>query len=87
MAYDNNMSGIIKRNPNPSSEKSPPYRGFCEIDGVEYWISAWVNTKEDTGESYFKLRFTEKEQQQAPQRQPQRRQQVGGPPFDDDIPF
>lgn len=42
MAYDNNNSGLMYRNPNKQEEKHPDFTGTVTIDGTEYWLSAWT---------------------------------------------
>ena len=60
--YDNNMSGVLFKNKELKSERSPLYSGSCEIDGTEYWISSWVK-KSKKGAPFMSLSFTAKEQQ------------------------
>tara|TARA_R110000782_G_scaffold194311_1_gene283931 strand:+ start:177 stop:440 length:264 start_codon:yes stop_codon:yes gene_type:complete len=38
--YDNNMRGVLFQN-KKEKETQPDYKGSCEIDGNEYWISGW----------------------------------------------
>lgn len=76
-------SGILSRNTKKTSDKHPEYSGSAEIDGVEYWLSAWVN-ESDKGK-YFKISFTPKQPQgdsgrAAPTRQAPQQE-------DPDIPF
>lgn len=53
-------SGTLGKNDKPQNENSPPYKGKAEIDGVEYWISAWV--KEGPSGKFFSLSFKPKEE-------------------------
>jgi len=39
--YDNNMRGILFKNDKKQKDSHPDYKGSCEIDGIEYWISGW----------------------------------------------
>jgi hypothetical protein len=45
--------------------KAPGYRGRCTLAGVEYQISAWVQTAgenaQNPGEKYLQLKFEEKQ--------------------------
>ena len=83
-------SGSIFRNDKRDKETSPHMRGDALIDGVEYWVAAWTNTKAD-GERYQGLKFSRKdEQRQArPVQQPiaQPNQSPLDGPFNDEIPF
>lgn len=69
MAYDNDMSGILTKNDRKTTDKHPTHRGSCEINGVQYWISAWVKEGRDgtklAGQKYFSLSFQAKDEQPA----------------------
>lgn len=55
MAYDNTNRGTLGKNKNPKSDKSPPYAGKLNVDGVEYWLSGWVQTNKKDGSQFFSL--------------------------------
>ena len=40
MSYDN--SGILFKNDRKTESKHPDYNGSITVDGVEYWLSAWI---------------------------------------------
>lgn len=92
--YDNNLRGALFKNDKKQSDKHPDYKGNAEVDGVEYWVSAWIKTS-GKGAKFMSLSFTAKEQQQSPpatqsgQRQaPPKQQQGNHQPVDsDNIPF
>ena len=91
--YDNTNTGMLSRNDRQEpGSKQPDFKGFADIEGTEYWISAWVKeagpNSKNPGRKFFSLRFEPKNppaQAAAPA--------TGGqaptpPPFDDDdIPF
>jgi hypothetical protein len=87
MAYDNNNSGILSKNERKESEKHPEYTGTCEVDGVEYWISAWVKEGKEggkmAGKKFFSLSFNPKEQKSGGGKSSSK----ASKPADDDIPF
>lgn len=84
MAYDNTNSGILARNDNRKSDKHPEYTGSLNVDGVDYWVSAWVNEgrpgSKMEGKKYFSLKINPKEKKAEPM-------QYDKPFEGDDIPF
>lgn len=85
--YDNSMRGVLFKNDRKERDQHPDYKGQCEVEGVEYWISAWI--KEGQKGKFMSLSFTPKEEKRnPPAREPKqqtRAQQRDYP--DDDIPF
>jgi hypothetical protein len=65
MSYDNNLSGALFKNTKKEKDTDPLYKGSCEIEGRQFWISSWLNTSKD-GEKYMALKFKPKESQPAP---------------------
>ena len=61
MSYDNTNKGTLGRNKNPKSEKSPEYSGQLNVDGKLYWVSGWVKENKSTGEKFFSLAVTPKD--------------------------
>jgi hypothetical protein len=60
MAYEKrNNSGTLNRNDRKLKPNHPDHRGQCIIDGVEYWIGAWI--KEGANGKFFSLSFQRKE--------------------------
>lgn len=91
MSYDNTNRGTLGKNLRREKDTHPEYTGQIDINGVGYWLSAWV--KEGQGGKFFSLSVKPKEQQQAPtrtqQRASQQPQRSGGhrDDPDGDIPF
>ena len=86
--YDNTNTGMLSRNDRKETEKHPDFKGFCDIEGREMWISGWIREagpqSKTPGRKFFSLRFEPKNppaQAAAPA--------TGGPQSfdDDDIPF
>jgi uncharacterized protein (DUF736 family) len=79
--YDNTNSGALFANADRKTDKHPNARGTLNVEGVEYWISAWTKTSKK-GDKYQSLSIQRKDAQQSP---------AAGPkdetPFNDDIPF
>ena len=81
--YDNNLRGALFKNNKRTEERQPEYTGNCEIDGKEYWVSAWVRESKN-GNKFFSMSYTPKEQQNVVQSAPQPAPVVN---VDDAIPF
>jgi hypothetical protein len=80
--YDNTNSGtLFKNDMEGKSENFPPYSGTLNVDGQEFWVSAWV--KEGQKGKFFSLAVKPKEAR------PESRQPAAQQPTfaDDDIPF
>lgn len=84
--YNNNMRGVLFRNNRKEKDSQPDHTGSCEIDGIQYWVSAWIDVSKK-GNKFFSMSYKRKD---APsQRDPDQRDGVneennnGG----DDIPF
>lgn len=80
--FDNNMRGVLFKNDRKESDNHPDYKGSAEVDGVEYWIAAWIKTGKKG--KFMSLSFTEKEEAAPPPRQTRQPSRGGA---DDDIPF
>ena len=86
MAYDNTNSGALFKNADKQSDNHPDYRGQINVDGKEFWLSAWLKTSKK-GEKYMSLSVKPKmanEHKGAPANPPARRADHD---FDDPIPF
>lgn len=54
-------SGSLFKNDKKESENHPDYKGNALIDGIEYWVSSWINTSKD-GKKYMSLKFNAKDE-------------------------
>jgi uncharacterized protein (DUF736 family) len=82
--YDNNLSGaLFKNDEKRDGKQDPDYRGQCEIEGTEYWVSAWINESKK-GAMYLSLKFNAK---QAKRGAPQQPKAASTESFNDFIPF
>ena len=86
--YDNTNKGALFTAKEKKSDKSPDSTGQINVEGREYWISAW-RKKDRNGQGYLSLAVQPKDKGQ---------QSRGGtkaapapkseaPELDDDIPF
>lgn len=64
--YDNTNSGAIFTNKKKAKDSDPLYRGSVDVEGVEYWVSSWVNISK-AGEKYMSLKLTKKDEQKTQQ--------------------
>jgi hypothetical protein len=42
MAYDNTNSGALFKNQKKEKDTHPDYTGKLNVDGTDYWLSAWI---------------------------------------------
>ena len=71
MANDYPNSGaLFKADPAKKAEnpKRPDYEGNAEVDGVAYWISAWI--KEGKSGKFMSLSFKPKDEPRKPRNGP-----------------
>lgn len=57
--YDNTNKGALFKNSKRTSDKAPEYNGTLNIEGTDYWISAWV--REGKAGKFFSLAIQPKE--------------------------
>jgi len=77
MAYtQKDNSGSIFKNDKREKDTHPNMTGSAQIDGVDYWVSAWTKQREN-GEKWLSLAFKLKEQ----------KGQAKPKPATDEIPF
>jgi hypothetical protein len=57
-----NNTGAMFHNDKKSTDKHPDRTGQALIDGVEYWISGWINNPMDGGQPYLNMSFKRKDQ-------------------------
>ena len=60
--YDNTNKGALFANKRREKQTQPNATGTVNIEGVEYWVSAWTKTSK-AGKKFQSLAFTRKEQQ------------------------
>lgn len=66
-AYDNTNSGLLTKNDKQGNDARPDMRGSINVDGVDYWLSAWIKegrpgTKLE-GQKYMSLSVKPKDSQ------------------------
>ena len=84
--YDNNLSGVLFKNDKGDNEKRPDYKGSAEIEGVQYWVSAWI--RDGAKGKFMSMKYERKEQQASPK--PAASTPVASSGYgavEDDVPF
>lgn len=84
MSYDNNNRGSLGKNKRKTEDTHPEYSGQINIEGVEYWLSAWVKTNGETGEKFFSISAKAKE---AKKEAPKPKREADFEEMAGDIPF
>lgn len=81
MSYDNTNSGVLfnNREAKGDNERAPDYKGSINVNGEEFWLSAWI--KEGQKGKFMSLSIKPKEQ--APAKQAPRRPSRDS----DEVPF
>jgi uncharacterized protein (DUF736 family) len=72
MEYDNSNRGSIFKNEKKEEEKHPDMTGSLNVDGTDYWISAWKKTSK-AGTSFLSLSVRPKQETTRQSSQPTRK--------------
>jgi hypothetical protein len=84
MSFDNELRGVLFRNKAKRPEnKDPDYRGRATVNGVEFWLDAWISEPQGGGEKFMSIKFQPKA---APAEKP-KAAAAAAADFDDEIPF
>jgi hypothetical protein len=87
MAYDNKNRGAIWKNDDKREDNHPDFKGSLNVDGVEFWVSAWKR-KEDAGPKSPALSFSIKPKEERTERaKPAVRVAEKNRDMNDEIPF
>jgi hypothetical protein len=83
--YDNTNKGTLSRNKDKdkpdANPKWPDHKGSINVDGAEYWLSAWI--KDGPHGKFFSLSLQPKEEIGSNSKPPSKKPSID----DSDIPF
>lgn len=79
--YDNTNRWTLNKNDRKETDKHPDYTGSLNVDGREFWLSAWL--KEGSRGKFFSGSIKPKEPLREAASAPKHDQSI----LDDDIPF
>ena len=82
MEYDNNNRGSLFKNDRKDDAKFPDYKGSINVDGTDYWLSAWIKVSKD-GNKFMSLSVKNKNADASLQPKKKVKQEE----FDDSLPF
>jgi hypothetical protein len=80
--YDKTNRGVLFRNEKKQQDSHADYNGNLNVDGVEYWLNAWIKTSK-TGGKFMSLSVKPKGQKETLRQSTTR----AITEMDDDIPF
>lgn len=88
--YDNTNSGALFKNDRKETASHPDYKGQINVNGVDYWLSAWIKPMKNDPERRFMSLSVKPKEAAAPA--PQQRSKPAPAPsagFDDfdSVPF
>ena len=82
---NNENKGVLFKNDKKEKETHPDYTGKINIEGVDHYLSCWVNKSEKTGKNYMSLSIGKVVQ--ANNEVPASAPAPAGDDLDDDVPF
>lgn len=53
--FDNTNRGILSKNKNKTADNHPEYSGSINVDGTDFWLSAWIKESSKDGSKFFSL--------------------------------
>lgn len=84
--YDNTNRGSIWKNEKKETEKHPDFTGSLNVEGKEFWISAWKR-RPDQSEKAPALSFQVRAKDESAANVKPAQAPSANADFDDDVPF
>ena len=83
MEYNNENRGALWKNDRRDDDKFPHYKGSLNVEGVDFWISAWLKEGKD-GTKFMSLSIKNKSAESSSDKKPVKTKEFFN---DSDIPF
>lgn len=84
MKPQRNMSGVLFKNDRKEKDSHPDYQGSIQVDGVDYYLSAWI--KSGNNGKFMSLAVKPKEEPKRPSTSQSGSRHTNAD-LDQDIPF
>lgn len=78
-------NGALFKNKRKTADKHPDYTGQARVDGVDYWLSAWIKRPKGGGEQFMSISIKPKDERTGAGNSVQAGDRENSP--DDEIPF
>jgi hypothetical protein len=85
--YDNTNRWILSRNDRRRNDKDAEFTGTINVEGVEYWLNAWVQEKKDGSGKFFSGSIKRKEPMTIGPDDPPMQRRSMKDQLNDEIPF
>ena len=86
--YDNNNRGVLFKNDKKETDNHPDYKGRIDVNGQEYWLSAWIKERKGTNQKYMSLSVGDRVEPKEPPHQDTVIEDISDDPIDlSEIPF
>ena len=85
--FDRTNTGTLSRNERKTDDKHADLTGSVNVEGVEYFLDAYVRERKDGSGRFFSLKLKRKDKQPQASGGAGGAKKPAGADMDDDIPF